>query len=184
MFDRIQSRLRLSAVAVVAAAVGVGGVESSSACACGEIHGVPVARGQSRGGQQWNQVAASSRGRLRVDIDFPGSSGGGFETSPFGRGYWAHITSGSGFPPPDPYEFDGATDRRVRQIDVRLRDGSLVRIRPWRPPLRARQHHRFLRKLRFFVVFYSSPSEAVRAVVRDARGRVIQTLRSQAGLFF
>jgi hypothetical protein len=160
-----------------------GAATASSACACGEINGVPVARGQSRGGQQWNQVAASSRGRLRVDIDFPGSSGGGFETSPFGGGDWAHITSGSGFPPPDPYEFDGATDRRVRQIDVRLRDGSLVTIRPWRPPLRARRHHRFLRKLRFFVVFYSSPSEPVRGIVRDGRGRVIQTFRSLAGLF-
>jgi hypothetical protein len=182
--------VRYLTIAVLAVGAATGGLTAtpSRACACDPSAGsITVAQGRSHGGQRWRQRALYVNGLYQVDLSLPDASGddngGGTQFPGFVRGFRFTMGSGSGFPAPDRGEVDGAADVRVRRIDVRMSDGSVLVVLPRLAPRSLRHDHPFLRSIRLFVVFFAGDREPRVAVARDANGRVLQRQRSDQGAF-
>ncbi len=133
---------------------------ASSAAACGgDLSGPLIEHGQTKGGVRWSQRACRSGHELLVDLsmlDRHDHQLGGGMSLPFAslEGFLDVDALGVDLGSDHEDEIDGVAWENITRLQINFASGKPLVVRTRRAPLAERKVHRYLRQLRFFVIFY------------------------------
>ena len=148
-----------------------------------------VASGESPEGVPWEIRVDRYRDQASFNftLDPPG-----YEDAGYGMGFPLPIgpfllraVTGSDISPLPENDVSGVTDRRVRELVIRMTRGKPLSVSPTRAPERLleRERLKFLRGLRFFDGFYPSGRRPLVIKAYDADGDFLGKRRSWRGHF-
>jgi hypothetical protein len=167
----------------------------ASACACGELGGVVVARGHSLYGVPWRIKASLSppevpgpRGVVvHFSISSPGVYGGvGYFTGlslPLPSAFDFTANGGSEIDRYPESDLSGITRRRVANLVVKMSEGESLTIHPALAPPRLRKRFDWLRGLRFFDTFFPAGQEPQLVTAFDRGGKMLARHKGDRGSF-
>ena len=133
---------------------------ASSAAACGgTLSGTPVEHGRTKGGVRWNQRACLVGHELLVELsmlDRHNNQLGGGMSLPISalKGSLDVDATGIDLGSDHENEIDGVAWENITRLRVKFASGKPLIVRTRRAPLAERKIHHYLRRLRFFVIFY------------------------------
>ncbi len=145
---------------VIVAVMFISLAAASSAAACGgNLSGTPIEHGRTKGGVRWNQRACLVGHELLVDLsmlDRHNNQLGGGMSRPISalKGSLAVDAPGIDLGSDHENEIDGVAWENITRLRVEFASGTPLIVRTRRAPLAERKIHRYLRRLRFFVIFY------------------------------
>jgi hypothetical protein len=165
------------------------------ACACGELRGPVVARGQSLYGVPW-QIKATRAPRRgpqppMIEVEFSigqedDYTGGGYSTHlflPLHPEFFLTANYGSEVTDYSESDISGVTRRRVWTLTIEMSNGESVRVQPTLAPSQLLRRFRWLRQVRFYDVFFSASQTPERITALDRQGNVLVRYRSHRGIF-
>lgn len=190
---------RTSAATAIAALLVLAAMAWSAsavpACACGELRGPVVAKGQSLYSVPW-QIKATRAPRRgpqppMIEVEFSigqedDYTGGGYFTYlflPLHPEFFLTANYGSEVADYSESDISGVTRRRVWNLTVEMSNGESVSVQPTLAPLQLLRRFRWLRQVRFYDVFFSASQTPERITALDRQGNVLARYRSHRGIF-
>ncbi len=133
---------------------------ASSAAACGgDLSGTPIEHGRTKGGVRWNQRSCLVGHELFVELsmlDPHNNQLGGGMSLPISvlKGSLVVDATGIDLGSDHENEIDGVAWENITRLRIETTAGKPLIVRTRRAPPAERKIHRYLRRLRFFVIFY------------------------------
>jgi hypothetical protein len=151
-------------------------IDHSDPCGCDPVL---VGWGHSQGGQEWGLRYGVHKETSYLMISLPDTAGndngGGSSWDGWARGQMFTISFGDGFAQPDPQLVSGAAAEKIHTLRFTFSDGPPLVVHPRKASSRLRQRFRFLRHVRFYILFYADSQGEVQTVTAyDGGGRKLE----------